>query len=136
MKAKFLIVLSCILFVDSIDVGAQQLTRKAKDSVVNAATKYLTWTSTPSKLKSIVLSFKKSTGTPAATVTLQYRVDTVAAVWQNADSTFATYTITGDSLTFIWKVPNQFFNGVRIKVVGSGTQKTYLWGAYMRRPDD
>lgn len=136
MKAKFLIAISLALILTSFTANAQVLTRKAKDSAINAVTKYITWTALPSKTKSIVLSFKKGTGTPAAAVTLQYRVDTVAAVWQNADSSFSTYTITGDSATFIWTIPTLFFNGARIKIVPTGTQKTYLWAAYMRRPDE
>jgi hypothetical protein len=136
MKAKFLIAISLALILLSFTANAQMLTRKAKDSVVDAGTKYLTWTYTPSKVTTIVLTFAKGTGTAAATATLQFRADTIKQVWQNADSTFGSFAITGDSATYLWKVPLQYFNGIRIKVVGTGTQKIYLWAAYMRRPDD
>lgn len=134
----FNLIVSCLLclLTFSLNVSAQQITRKSRDSISNTTTKYLTWTYTPSKTVGVWVTFVKGTGTPAATVTLEGRGDTIKAVWTPITD-IDTFILTNlDSVTYGWRITGQYFNGLRIKIVPTGTQKTYVYSMYMRRPDD
>jgi hypothetical protein len=114
-----------------------------KDSAIDATTKYITFTSTPNGVKGLSLSGVKSTGTVSAYAIVQVRTDTMPTA---VTSSWIDYVYPGttkrDTLFFTdittvqgyqWPVPDQFFNGVRFKIVPTGTQKLYLYGSLLRR---
>lgn len=118
---------------------AQYVTRLAKDSISNAATRYITFNSTPDILKGLSVSAIVSTGTLSLTsVTLEHRLDTMtgaAADWTPVPTTSVAVssTISTTKAVYTWDVITHGANGYRIKIVGGGTQKTYLYGALLRR---
>lgn len=154
MKSFFKIFLAlAVMFTAIPGVEAQNLIRPVKttgtvikDSVVNGTTKYVIWTSTPTGVTGISLSTIKAAtggGTASGYAIVQVRTDTMPTA---ATSSWIDYVYPGttkrDTLAFVndadvhgyqWPVPVQFFNGVRLKIVTSGTQKVYLYGSLLRR---
>lgn len=122
------------ILASSFDAGAQYVTRKPKDSLVNATAKTISFPSTPNNVLSIGFIFTKSTGTPAGTAILETRIDTIRNVWEHYNGS-DTFTITNiDSGVHIWPLlPTNYGNGLRIRFTPSGTQKTYINVAYLRR---
>ena len=132
-------------------VDAQILTRHItsgakRDSVVAAGTKYLTIGSTPSKVHGMsVTGIKAATGggTVSAYVIMQVRTDTMpttaTSVWEDyvypgttkRDTLFLTDLTTAQGHQ--WPVPVHFFNGIRAKIVSTGTQKVYYYLSHLRR---
>lgn len=110
---------------------AQFVSRKAKDSVSDAGTKIITWTSTPSHITGFQISVHRVSGAATAgTILLQTRIDTTLDVWQ----TVATHTLTDlVDQGFLDAIAVQSGNGYRYSVTGSGTEKLYLYAAYLRR---
>lgn len=145
MKSLFKILLASVtLFIlgqtfAPLKADAQYLTRLAKDSSVNATTRYLTFTSTPNLVTSISVTGVLSTGTLSLTsVTLESRNDTISGTsdWITVPASIAVVASTTalSSTGYVWHLPaHNTANGYRIKVVSSGTQKTYLYGSYLRR---
>lgn len=144
---KSLFKLSSLLIASflAMTVSAQTITRKAKDSTANSATKNIDFLSTPSGVSGIFLSGLKVSGTVSGYAILQVRTDTLptsaTSVWEDfvwpgttkRDTLYLTDVATIQQHTF--PVPqNQPFNGARLKIVTSGTQKVYLWAGYLRRP--
>jgi len=132
MKKLILILIMGVMgFLIQAPASAQYVTRKAKDSAINAVTKYITWTSTPGNVKGIQLTAVKGTGTPAGTVTLETRIDTVSTEWTPVLSA-ASLTLTNvTNQIIVWPLNPKYGNGYRIKIVPTGTQKTYLYAAYL-----
>lgn len=133
------------------NVNAQVLQRQIttspyKDSVVAAGTKYFSFFSTPSGLQGVSFSGVKAAsggGTVNSYVILQVRTDTMPGT---ATGSWIDYVYPGTTkrdtlfmtdLTTVqgyqWPVPTQFFNGVRAKVVSTGTQKFYVYYSQLRR---
>lgn len=146
MKALFKILLVFAVVMASLPSEAQILTRHVllpkKDSAIDATGSFLTFTSTANGLTGVSLTAVKGTGTPAGYAILQVRTDTIPT---GATSSWIDYvnpvSARRDTLFFTnvtvqgyqWPVPVQFFNGVRAKIVPSGTQKTYLYFSTLRR---
>ena len=149
---KIFLVVSVLTFFSN-EAFSQILTRPIvagntviKDSVVNGTTKYVSFLSTPTGVTGVSLSTIKAAtggGTPSGYAIVQVRTDTMPS---QATSSWIDYVYPGttkrDTLFFVndvdvhgyqWPVPVQFFNGVRFKVVTSGTQKVYLYGSTLRR---
>lgn len=143
MKNFLKLILAFSLFVVSIGADAQYIQRKAKDSVVAAGTKYITWTSIPDGLYGIQIATDSVSGTTAAVVTLETRIDTInGATWvpykRNNGTTADSYTMTAtddgtDWLSYIFPIDLPYGNGYRLKFVSTGTQKYYIYASYLKR---
>lgn len=150
MKRFFQIALLVAVFTAAIQptVEAQVLTRQVttgnkKDSVTAAGTKYFSFFSTPSTVVGVSFSAVKVSGTVSAYAILQVRTDTMpgtaTALWidyvypgtTKRDTLFLTDVTTVQN--YQWPVTTHFFNGVRAKVVSSGTQKFYVYFSHLRR---
>lgn len=134
MKFKMLsmLLIACTMLAPKLSLS-QFVTRMPKDSLVDAATKTLTWTSTPANVVSFQITFVKSTGTAAATVQLQTRCDTISTTdWTRVfDSTYTVTNVAAQS--YLIPVVPAYGNGYRFVITGSGTQKTYIYASYLRR---
>lgn len=133
---KRLLILIAI-FVFTGTVHGQYLTRFVKDSVTNTTAKTKTWTQTKTGLTAIRVSFDNSTGTSAGYALLYYRVDDVngANEWVRVPGSDTAFIL--DNSTTIWNLTNAGLghagNGYEVRFVPSGTHKTYVWLAYLRR---
>ncbi len=117
---------------------AQYIKRLAKDSAVNATTRYLTFTSTPDLVKSFALTAIVSTGSLSITSSvLEARIDTIggATDWIAVPSSLVVVdsSLSGTVKNYQYHVLYHSANGYRIKVTSAGTQKTYLYASYLRR---
>lgn len=143
MKSLFKLGLLVLLLSPMLSVEGQVITRRAKDSTENTTTKNITFGSTPNGVTGIFLSGLKVSGTVSGYALLQVRTDTLPTI---ATSVFEDAVYPGtdkrDTLFFTdiatiqqhtWPVPFGYFNGARLKVVTSGTQKIYLYAGYLRR---
>lgn len=142
---RFMKLLFAFAFLAGVVIPAQGqiMTRAAKDSTSNSATKYVTFPSTPTGTTGIFLTGLKVSGTVSGYAILQVRTDTLptsgTTVWNDyvypgttkRDTLFFTDVSTVQPYT--WPVTTHFFNGARFKVVTSGTQKIYLYAGYLRR---
>lgn len=138
LSGRFRVIAMLAVMVSAFAVqsaSAQYVTRLPKDSVQTGVTKYLTFTSTPNLVKSIGITALTGTGTLSFSATLEQRIDTISGAYEwVAVSGAGTLSATSGTQTIIWPIdPNQAGNGYRIKVVPSATQKTYLYGRYLRR---
>jgi hypothetical protein len=122
---------------------AQIISRKAKDSVVDGTTKYITYNSVVTGTQGWTLTGIKSTGTPSGYAILQVRTDTIptvlTAAWEDyvsaygrRDTLFFTNVSTPQSHSFQAPYPLHI-NGARFKIVTSGTQKVYLYALHVQR---
>lgn len=116
----------------------QWITRKAKDSVINGVTKYVSWNSTVDGITAIQFTGVKVSGTVSAIVTLETRVDSFSTLaWvpynRSGGSTADTITFTDGDNTALFPIDVHYGNGYRIKIVSTGTQKFYAYSAYLRR---
>lgn len=104
------------------------------DTVTNAGTKYLTTTPIKGYQKTMVVTLVDSslTGTLAATATLQYSTDGVHFQGFNKDS---TYTLTSSTPSVGWQLTDFGWLYARVKVVGSGTQTTRIYGTFVPRKE-
>lgn len=148
MKSLFKITLAVLLFMVTFIAQGQIFTRTIprKDSTVNSATKLIVFPSTATGTTGVFLSGQKAAsggGTVSGYALLQIRTDTLPTA---PTSTYEDYVYPGttkrDTLFFTdlttvqvhtWPVPFGFFNGCRLKVVTSGTQKLYLYAGTIRR---
>lgn len=108
-----------------------------KDSIVDAGGKTLTWPSTLKGVTGVQATVVAGTGTVAAVGYLEVRLDTLnTTTWTRYGTLFDypadSVIFSASTLTKIWPIPVQAFNGVRLRVTSSGTQKTYLYLAYLR----
>lgn len=144
MKQFMKFLLAGLLFVVlASPASGQVISRKVKDSTSNSATKLITFPSTPTGTYGIFLSGLKVSGTVSGYALLQIRSDTLPTA---ATSVFEDYVYPGttkrDTLFFTdiatiqqhtWPIPFNFFNGARLKIVTSGTQKVYLYAGSLKR---
>lgn len=143
MKRILIFMVASLLIASA--ANAQYITRLAKDSVVNGATKYVTFKSTPTGVTGFGLTGIKAAtggGTVSGYAILQVRIDTLPlSTTSDWDDYVYPGTTKRDTLFFTdlttpqaypWPVPTKFFNGARFKVVTSGTQKLYLYGVYFK----
>lgn len=134
-KAKFAAMIAIIsALVIPLCSNAQFVTRTGKDSVVNGVTKYVTFNSTADGVIGFQLSASKVSGTVSAYAILEVRIDTVISGQYQQEKLRDTFALTDQaSQIFLWKVAPHYFNGARIKIVSTGTQKFYIYAAYLRR---
>jgi hypothetical protein len=144
MKAFLKLSLALLVFAAmAFPVSGQIITRNLKDSTANSATKNITFPSTTTGTTGIFLSGLKVSGTVSGYAILQVRTDTLPTA---ATSVFEDMVYPGtskrDTLFFTdvatiqqhtWPIPFNYFNGARLKIVTSGTQKIYLYAGYIRR---
>lgn len=151
MKGLFKIILA---FGFLIALQAQEATGQivnrynggVKDSVVNGVTKYMTFPSTPDGVTGFFATGHKAAtggGTVSAYAVLQVRSDTMptaaTAVWNDyihpatgrRDTIF--FTDGADPQGGQFGIENHYFNGARLKIVSSGTQKFYIWFGRLQR---
>lgn len=133
-----------ILLFGFVEANSQVISRKAKDSTENSTTKYITWASTPTGTSGIFLTAVEVSGTTSGYALLQVRSDTIpttaTTVWEDLvwpggtkrDTVFFTDVTTYQPKSFPLPSP-LFFNGVRLKIVTSGTQKIYLYAGTIKR---
>lgn len=143
LKPVLILVLSALTLGVATESSGQLVYRKAKDSVVAAGTKYVTWTSMTDGVYGIQLLTDSVSGTTSCVVTLQQRIDTIdASAWVDAVDALGdplpTFTMAAtddgtDWLSNIWPIDLQSGNGYRLKFVSTGTQKFYIWATYLRR---
>lgn len=130
----FFLLAAVMMAATEISFG-QMVTRKAKDSVVNADTAYAQWNSTGDGIKGFQLTALKVSGTVSAYAVIETRIDTLPrTLWIRAPGT-DTFTLANSApyQLHVWGIDNQFGNGYRIKVVSTGTMKAYLWGSFLKR---
>lgn len=148
MKAILIVAAFCLAV--SLPSKAQVLKRPlvsgvtvVKDSVVDGATKYISFFNSQTGITGASLTGVKASGSPSAYAILQVRTDTMptaaTAPWNDyvypgttkRDTLFFTNTST--ALGYTWPIPVQSMNGMRFKVVGTGTAKIYLYGSLLLR---
>ncbi len=122
---------------------AQIVSRKAKDSTSNSATKYVTWNNAVTGTAGWTLTGIKVSGTVSGYALLQVRTDTIptiaTAAWYDYVSPYGRrdtlfFTDVTTPQTYSWQAPYPLhINGARLKVVTSGTQKIYLYGLHLQR---
>jgi hypothetical protein len=145
MNKFFKILLVTLLSVAVANVAsAQVVSRKAKDSTENSATKYITWNHVPTGTAGVTLSGLKVSGTVSGYALVQISTDTIPGVstriWEDLvhpesgrrDTVFFTDVATVQKKDFQLPSPI-YFNAVRFKVVTSGTQKIYLYALQIKR---
>ncbi len=135
MKLSFLLVVAVVAI--STNVQAQYVKRNAKDSITAAGTHYNTFTFTPDGVTAISISDIKAAsggGTVNAIQSLEYRVDSTLDIWEHVPGTDTlTLTNVGTAQGHIWPISTQSGNGYRVKTTATGTQKVYIYLAYLRR---
>lgn len=130
---SFLVAVSTLLATLPVTSSAQFVTRKAKDSVVNAQTRTQTWTATPDGVKGFQVTAVKVSGTVSAFSVLETRIDTVTTLWEIVKDSDTVFLTDQASQIHLWPVSPQYGNGYRIRTVSTGTQKFYVYAAYLRR---
>lgn len=143
MKKFFRFFLAFTILAAAIPASAQVVSRKAKDSTSNSATKYITWNNVPTGTTSWTLSGIKVSGTVSGYGILQVATDTLPTVSTRVFEDFVNDRGTRDTLFFtdiatiqmhVFKAPNPLsVNAARFKIVTSGTQKLYLYGTHLQR---
>jgi hypothetical protein len=131
---KFFLFTAVMIAATHICLG-QLVERKAKDSSVNGQTRNIVWRSTADGIVGFQLTAVKVSGTVSAYAILERRIDYVvdSAAYDRASAD--TFFITNVSTTQlkVWPIDTQAGNGYRIRVVSTGTQKVYLYAAFLRR---
>jgi hypothetical protein len=126
---KLLILL--VITIASLSVQAQSKITSAKDTNTNATTTYITYTSLPSKIKSVQYVVTKISGTVAGSATLQGSIDGVN--FTGID----TLTLSDQATnTRFYTFPATTYYAYRVKFTTSGTQSSSLQIFFCRRPDE
>lgn len=135
--------LAISLLLSLTAVQGQTISRKAKDSTSNSATKYVTWNNVVTGTTGFTLTGIKASGTVSGYAVLQVRTDTIPTLatagwydyvtpYNRRDTLYFTDVTTPQ--TFSWPAPEPLhINGARFKIVTSGTQKIYLYGLTIKR---
>lgn len=132
---KLLVAILLFTVIGSFDASAQGfITRSVKDSVA-AETKYIYFNNIKKGTTGIQFTALKKSGTVAATVVLERRIDTMptlaTAPWFAVDT--VTRSVTNVSTVQGFHFPIDVLDGhsYRLKVVGTNGV-TYIWGASLR----
>lgn len=147
MKSFFKLLLAFMLFGSMVAIpeisNGQVVSRKAKDSTSNSATKYITWNNLPNGSAGLTLSGLKVSGTVSGYAILQTALDTLPNVSTRVFEDYVNERGTRDTLFFTdiatiqkhdFQLPSPLFiNAARFKIVTSGTQKLYLYGTHLQR---